>query len=176
MCRKGNVEQAIRMPLSRLATAKALPAQERMKNERPHPEEPCAARRLEGWPRVLAVHPSFETRPSGAPQDEAEIISHALSRAMTPLRIDRGNRTPAPSSPNLPGHFHHEPQLRPLLVLGQHIALFARGKSALRRKCDLIERHVFRCLLDAALDIVLVFQCGELGRHETQHDDPLACC
>src|SRR5258708_17610264 len=74
MCRKGNVEQAIRMPLSRLATAKALPAQERMKNEGPHPEEPCAARRLEGWPRVLAVHPSFETRPSAAPQDEVRLF------------------------------------------------------------------------------------------------------
>src|SRR5216683_2418343 len=31
---------------------------------KPHPKEPCAARRLEGGQRVAAVHPSFETRPS----------------------------------------------------------------------------------------------------------------
>src|SRR5216683_3532846 len=65
---------------------------------KPHPKEPCAARRLEGGQRVAAVHPSFETRPSksavadfdtlgcrsrasptsvGAPQDEVRFI-HAL--------------------------------------------------------------------------------------------------
>jgi len=27
----------------------------------PRPEEPRGARLLEGWPRVSAVHPSFET-------------------------------------------------------------------------------------------------------------------
>ncbi len=51
--------------------------------QRPHPEEPCAARRLEGWMHGRDSLPSFETRPSGAPQDEVEIISHALSRGMT---------------------------------------------------------------------------------------------
>src|SRR5215467_8733873 len=36
----------------------------------PHPEEHRTAMRLEGWQRVRAVHPSFETGPNGAPQDE----------------------------------------------------------------------------------------------------------
>src|SRR5215470_2952902 len=45
-------------------------------------EEPCAARRPEGskdkgWPRVLAVDPSFETRPSAAPQDEVILFTRS---------------------------------------------------------------------------------------------------
>jgi hypothetical protein len=43
------------------AMAAGIPAFEPMKKSLPHPEEPCAARRLEGWQRVCAVHPSFET-------------------------------------------------------------------------------------------------------------------
>ncbi|HEY0911962.1 MAG TPA: hypothetical protein VGD75_17205, partial [Bradyrhizobium sp.] len=40
-------------------------------NNNPHPEERVCAR-LEGWLRVQALHPSFETRPEAAPQDEVE--------------------------------------------------------------------------------------------------------
>src|SRR5215831_17707176 len=37
----------------------------------PHPEEHRVAMRLEGWPLARPrMLPSFETRPSGAPQDE----------------------------------------------------------------------------------------------------------
>src|SRR5579871_2465931 len=53
-----------------IAGVTGSPAFARVRNSGPYPEEPRAARRLEGWQRVLAVHPSFETRPSGAPQDE----------------------------------------------------------------------------------------------------------
>src|SRR5688500_14361569 len=31
----------------------------------PHPEEPCEAWRLEGWPQVPSLPPSFETRSCG---------------------------------------------------------------------------------------------------------------
>jgi hypothetical protein len=48
-------------------------------------------------------------------------------------------------------------KLRPLLVLGQHIAFLGRGKAALRRQAELIERHIFRRLLDAAFDLVARF-------------------
>ena len=36
---------------------------------RPHPEEPCAARRLEGWATVYVGCPPFETRAAHAPQE-----------------------------------------------------------------------------------------------------------
>src|SRR3954454_14167576 len=36
----------------------------------PHPEEPCEARRLEGWQQIRRAPPSFETRPAAAPHDE----------------------------------------------------------------------------------------------------------
>jgi len=42
----------------------------RCRTYRPHPEEARAAGRLEGWPQVRCLWPSFETRPAGAPQDE----------------------------------------------------------------------------------------------------------
>src|SRR5258708_10956335 len=50
--------------------------------ESPHPEERalpaahlrCPVARLEGWPRVHALRPSFETLASQAPQDEASIF------------------------------------------------------------------------------------------------------
>src|SRR6266404_2742825 len=49
-------------PCAEPRTARVDPSALRAcKEERPHPEEPCAARRLEGWPRVSAAHPSFET-------------------------------------------------------------------------------------------------------------------
>src|SRR5262245_29724037 len=42
----------------------------------PHPEEPCAAWRLEGRGRAARLRPSFETRPSDAPQDEVGVWLH----------------------------------------------------------------------------------------------------
>ena len=56
------------------------------------------------------------------------------------------------SAPHLLGQLYHHAQLRPLLVLGQRVAFLGRGEAALRRQAELIERNVFRGLLDAALD------------------------
>src|SRR5215468_1399277 len=49
------------------------------RNNESDSEEPCAARRLEGWKHHEESLPSFGTRPSGAPQDEAEIF-HTLKQ------------------------------------------------------------------------------------------------
>ena len=62
-------------------------------------------------------------------------------------------------------------QLRPLLVLGQHIAFLGRGEAALRRQRELIRRHVFGGLADAALDVGLVFQGAEFGGDQAEHHD-----
>src|SRR3979490_809784 len=63
-------------------------------NLRPHPEEralrqrTCAVRcaRLEGWPRVHILFPSFETLASQAPQDEVRIRSQALKSGVSKER------------------------------------------------------------------------------------------
>ena len=57
-----------------------------------------------------------------------------------------------------PPHFVRQlddhPQLRPLLVLGEHIALLGRGETALRRQAELIERDILGRLVDPLLDVV----------------------
>ena len=42
----------------------------RRNNSSPHPEEPERSEGVEGWPQTPRLPPSFETRPSGTPQDE----------------------------------------------------------------------------------------------------------
>src|SRR5262249_37428083 len=59
-----------------------------------------------------------------------------------------GNRSAAP---DFVGDLHNHAELRPLLFLGEDIALLARGKAALRRQAELIERHELRGLIDPAL-------------------------
>src|SRR5260370_41851680 len=46
------------------------------RNQRPHPEEPCAARRLEGWP-LATISPVAILRDAdlrSAPQDEVRVV------------------------------------------------------------------------------------------------------
>src|SRR5437588_9887415 len=61
-------------------------------------------------------------------------------------------------APHLLRHLNDAAQLRPLLVLGQQIALLGRGKAALAGDAELLERGVFRRLLDAALELVRAFE------------------
>src|SRR6185503_8510335 len=69
-------------------------------------------------------------------------------------------------TPDLVGQLDDHPQLRPLLFLGEHVALLGRGETALRRQAELVERNVFRCFIDTALELVLAFQRARLGRDE----------
>src|SRR4051794_19626226 len=72
-------------------------------------------------------------------------------------------------SPNLVGDLDHPAQFRPLLVLGQGIALLGRGKAALAGDAELIERRIFRRLVDAALELALAFELAALGGHDAEH-------
>ena len=56
-------------------------------------------------------------------------------------------------APNLFREFNDHAKLGPLLFLREHIAFFGRGKAALRRERQLIQRHVFRGFLDTAFDL-----------------------
>ncbi len=65
--------------------------------------------------------------------------------------------------PHLVRQFHDHAQLGPLLLLGEHIALFSGRKAALRRQTKLIKRYVFGRFVDAAIDLVLRLQLPALG-------------
>src|SRR5262245_56291315 len=77
-------------------------------------------------------------------------------------------------APDLAGQVNDHPQLRPLFLLGEHVALLGRSEAALRRQAELLERCEFRRLLDAALHVVLLFERAALRRDKAEHDDLVA--
>ena len=78
------------------------------------------------------------------------------------------------SSPDLVGDLDREPQLGPLLFLGEDVAFLGRGKAALRRQRELIQRREFGGLLQPALDVVLFLQLAGLGGDDADHHDLVA--
>ena len=64
--------------------------------------------------------------------------------------------------PHLIRQLDDHPQLRPLLVLGDDIALLGRRKAALRGHRELFEWSELRGFVDAALDVVLLFKRAQL--------------
>ncbi len=48
---------------------------------RPHPEEPCGARRLEGWIHGADWRPSFETRASKSAVADYDVFAVEIGRA-----------------------------------------------------------------------------------------------
>src|SRR3569623_1160063 len=69
-------------------------------------------------------------------------------------------------APNHLRHLDDHPQLRPLLVLGERVALLGRGKAALRRQRQLLERRELRRLVDPALVRVLGLELPGLGGNQ----------
>ena len=76
----------------------------------------------------------------------------------------------AADQPHTSRHLDDEPQLGHLLVVGELVALDRGREPALRRQAQLVERHVLRRLVDAALEGVLALQLGALGGDEAEHD------
>src|ERR1700743_1339716 len=76
--------------------------------------------------------------------------------------------------PHFVGDLDCEPQFGPLLVLGQDVALFGRGKAALRRQRELLERGEFRGLFQPALDIVFSLELAGLRGDDADHPDLVA--
>jgi len=60
----------------------------------------------------------------------------------------------SPLAPDVPGHLDHEPQLLPLILDGDRIALVQAAEPALRAQGELLERHVPCGLVEAALERV----------------------
>src|SRR5687768_12102045 len=73
-------------------------------------------------------------------------------------------------TPDFPGGFHDQLELALLVVGGELVADLARGEAALRRQAQVFKRHVFRSLVDPALQRPPVFQLGFLGRDQPEHD------
>src|ERR1051326_5240783 len=82
------------------------------------------------------------------------------------VRHDSWQHPDSASSPHFLGQLDDHRELRPLLVLGQDIALLGRGKAALRREAELVEIGIFRRLLDPPFDVVLLLQRAALRGDE----------
>src|ERR1700716_2695718 len=73
-------------------------------------------------------------------------------------------------APDLVGNLRNPPQLRPLLVLHQDVALLGGGEAALRREAELVEVDEPRGLVDAALELVVGFERPALRGDEPELD------
>src|SRR6185437_16918520 len=84
----------------------------------------------------------------------------------TPARPRRAPRARAASLPHVRGDLDDQPQLRPLLLDRERVALDRRREAALRREAQLLERHVLRGFVDAALERIGVLQRAGLRGDE----------
>src|SRR6266851_8844988 len=103
-----------------------------------------------------------QPRGAGTDDDGVGILQYALRKRTYLL------------PPHLFRDIDREPQLRPLLLLGEDIALFGRGKAALRRYRELIQRHELARLLQPPLDIVLILELASLRGDDADHDNLVA--
>src|SRR4051812_22231724 len=77
-------------------------------------------------------------------------------------------------APYFAGDLDRQPKLRPLLILGQDIALLGRRETALRRQRELFERRELRGFVETPLDVVLLFQRTGLRGDDADHDNLVA--
>ena len=115
----------------------------------------------------------FERVEPFADSVDVEVLT-AVRRAGRAPQLRRGSRTGRARRALVPHgarRVDDEPQLRPLLVLGDHIAFHHRSEAALRREREVLERNVLRRLFDAPGDRVgLSSSCGSFARDQAQHD------
>src|SRR5947209_20399452 len=61
-----------------------------------------------------------------------------------------------------------ELELRLLLLDGEVVAVMRAGEAALRRQAHVLEGHVLRCFVDAALEMILRFERRQLGADQAE--------
>src|SRR3954463_13217949 len=71
--------------------------------------------------------------------------------------------------PHLVGELLDHAKLRPLLLLGEDVALLGGGEAALRREAELLQRSELGGLVDPPLDVVLLLERAALGGDEPEH-------
>src|ERR1700683_1757019 len=92
-------------------------------------------------------------------------VSHLINRRLQARRITArlwlvGSQMTAQSllGPNFAGDFHHERELRELLIFRQQIAERSRSKSALGRKRELLKIDILCRRINAPFDVVLLLK------------------
>src|SRR5499427_10424993 len=102
---------------------------------------------------------------------EAASSRQRLSHFMASLA---GARPPgSPCAPDLLRGLNDQPELVPLLLLAEVVALLGGGEAALRGQAQLVDVHEPRGVLDPPLQLVLALQIAALGGDQPEHD-PLA--
>src|SRR5579864_2796548 len=102
------------------------------------------------------------------------VAAQASPAGPAPTTMTSGDPLTCLATPHLRGHLDRKTKLGPLLVLGEDIALLGRGKSALRRERELIERRKFRGFGKPPLDVVLALERSAFGGDEADHHDLVA--
>src|SRR5258708_22784500 len=98
--------------------------------------------------------------------------SDAVLRTAMPRNDEIRKRRLLP--PHLTRDFHCEPQFRPLLFLGEDVALFGGSKAALRRYRELIQGGVSGGVLQPPCDVVLFLELAALGGDDAGHHELVA--
>src|SRR6267378_689130 len=120
-------------------------------------------RELAGLLTAVTFHPA------GSAQGRYPTRNDGTSIASSP-----GHDAGALFAPYLFRDIDREPQLRPLLFLGEDVTLFGRGEAALRRNRELIQGHEFSCFFQPTLDVVLFLQFAGLRGDDANHHDLVA--
>src|SRR3990170_859388 len=71
--------------------------------------------------------------------------------------------------PHLPRHLHHQLQLRDLIFNRQLVAEHGAGKAALWTDAELVQRNELARFIDAALEIVGLFQRAGFRSHQPKN-------
>src|SRR5579859_2280674 len=82
-------------------------------------------------------------------------------------------RSRSPRAPDLLRGLDDQPELVPLLLRGDVVALLGGGEAALRRQAELVGVDEGSRVLDPPLQVVLALQLAALGGAQPEHD-PLA--
>src|ERR1700675_3948911 len=87
-----------------------------------------------------------------------DVRAEVVAKTSAPPRGER-ERKRASLPPHLARDLDGKPELRPLLLLAEDVALLGRGEAALRRYRELIQRHEFARVCQPPLDVVLHLEC-----------------
>src|SRR5215470_19145861 len=83
------------------------------------------------------------------------------------------SRPGSPRAPHFLRGFDDQPELVPLLLLGEVVALLGRGEATLRREAELVDVDELGRVLDPPFQVVLALQLTPLGGDQPEHH-PLA--
>src|SRR5438270_2327480 len=97
-------------------------------------------------------------------------ISRIVEMKADVKRPQKRGRSPVWLVPDLGGDLDDARKLRPLLVLGEQVAVVRAREAALRREAKVLERHELRRLVDAALQAFLRLEGARLGGDKAKHD------